>query len=271
MRYCRYRPSVSAPPAYALVEDHDGVLWAADPLPPWPEDLAAKADPAFAPKPLAELDVLAPATPSKIVCIGRNYRDHAAELGNDVPAEPLMFLKPPSSLLAHGGTIRLPRLSQRVDFEGELAVVVGRECRHMGAREDPALYLRGYTLLNDVTARDLQKSDGQWTRGKGFDTFCPVGPIVSDEIAPHAGQPVTLTTRVNGDLRQQGSTADLIFAIPTLLRAISAVMTLLPGDLIATGTPAGVGALSPGDRIQIYVEGLGQLENFVAPETISGQ
>ena len=271
MRYCRYRSSVSAPPAYALVEDRDGALWAASPLPPWPEDPLARVDPAFSARPLVELDLLSPANPSKIVCIGRNYRDHAAELGNDVPAEPLMFLKPPSSLLAPGGTIRIPSLSQRVDFEGELAIVIGRPCRHLGASQDAAAYLRGYTLLNDVTARDLQKSDGQWMRGKGFDTFCPAGPIVSDEIAPHDGQPVTLTTRVNGDLRQQGSTADLIFAIPTLLRAISAVMTLVPGDLIATGTPAGVGALSPGDRIQISVEGLGDLENLVAPEIISGR
>ena len=175
--------------------------------------------------------------------------DHAAELGNEVPKEPLLFLKPPSSLLAPNGIIRMPALSHRVDYEGELAIVIGRRCRNLGPDDDPRPYIRGYTIVNDVTARDIQKSDGQWTRGKGFDTFCPVGPIVSSEIDPASGAPVTVTTRLNGVVKQQGSTRDFIFPIAHLLRYITAAMTLEPGDLIPTGTPAGVGSVQPGDRM----------------------
>ncbi len=203
--------------------------------------------------------------PSKIVCVGRNYRDHAAELGNEVPKEPLLFLKAPSSLLGSGGTVRLPGLSKRVDYEGELGIVIGRRCRQLGRRRMSGGYIRGYVCVNDVTARDLQKSDGQWTRGKGFDTFCPVGPVVSDEIDPVGGDPVTVTTHVNGELRQTGSTADFIFWIPELLRYITAFATLEPGDLIPTGTPAGVGPVSAGDRMEVRIDGLGVLENVVQP------
>lgn len=215
-------------------------------------------------QPLSALTLLAPVTPSKIVCIGRNYRDHAAELGNEVPKEPLLFLKPPSSLLPPGGTIRLPAISQRVDYEGELGIVIDHACHKLGASEDVSSYIRGYVIVNDVTARDLQKSDGQWSRAKGFDTFCPVGPIVSDAIDPNGG--VNVTTRLNGIVKQLGNTKDLIFNIATLVRHISAAMTLNPGDLIPTGTPSGVGPMNSGDVVEIEIDGLGVLRNPVLAE-----
>jgi len=160
----------------------------------------------------------------------------------------------------------MPAISHRVDYEGELAIVIARRCRNLAPDEDVRPYIRGYVIVNDVTARDIQKSDGQWTRGKGFDTFCPTGPIVSNEIDPASGNPVTITTRLNGVVKQQGSTADFIFSIAHLLRYITAAFTLEPGDLISTGTPAGVGSVQPGDRIQVEVDGLGILENVVAAE-----
>jgi 2-keto-4-pentenoate hydratase/2-oxohepta-3-ene-1,7-dioic acid hydratase in catechol pathway len=214
--------------------------------------------------PLGEAELLAPVSPSKIVCIGRNYREHAAELGNEVPAEPLIFFKPPSSLLHPGHEIRRPKLSQQVDFEGELGVVIGRTCYRLGDGEDVRPYVLGYTCVNDVTARDLQKKDGQWTRGKGFDTFCPVGPLVTDEIDPWTG--IGVETRVNGEVRQQGNTRNFIFALDVAIRYISQVMTLEPGDLIATGTPSGVGPLAAGDVVEVRVEGVGTLKNPVVDE-----
>src|SRR6202142_3993752 len=186
---------------------------------------------------LAEARLLAPVRPSKIVCVGRNYREHAAELGNEVPSEPLLFFKPPSSLLAPGDEIRRPKISQRVDFEGELGVVIGKKCYKLGADEDVRPYILGYTCLNDVTARDLQNKDGQWTRAKGFDTFCPVGPVVVEGLDPWKG--VGVETRVNGNVRQKGTTSDFLFPLDVIINFISQVMTLEPGDLIATGTPAG--------------------------------
>jgi len=213
---------------------------------------------------LAEAALLAPIQPSKIVCVGRNYRAHAAELGNEPPQEPLLFLKPPSSLLAPGGNILRPRISERTDFEGELGVVIGRTCHKLLPEDDVRPYILGYTAVNDFTARDLQKKDGQWTRGKGFDTFCPAGPLVSDEIDPWAG--VSIETHVNGDRRQQGNTRDFIFPLDVVIRYISGVMTLLPGDLIATGTPEGVGPVVAGDVIEVTVEAIGTLRNTVADE-----
>lgn len=269
MRYCRFR--LNNDTLYGAVEDRNGEPWITRLIEAREEDLAVRLERDrstalaldFEPLPLSKADLLAPVTPSKIVCVGRNYRDHAKELGNDVPAEPLLFFKPPSSLLAPGGTVRMPAASQRVDFEGELALVIGRRATklHFGLHpgEDWRSYVRGYTLANDVTARDLQKKDGQWTRAKGFDTFCPVGPWVSDEIEPHEG--VTIETRVNGEVRQHGSTSDFIFAIPELLVYITAAITLEPGDLVLTGTPAGVGPLQPGDRVEVSVPGLGVLSN----------
>jgi 2-keto-4-pentenoate hydratase/2-oxohepta-3-ene-1,7-dioic acid hydratase in catechol pathway len=213
---------------------------------------------------LAEARLLAPVRPSKIVCVGRNYREHVAELNHEVPAEPLLFFKPPSSLLASGGEIRRPRLSQRVDYEGELGVVIGKRCYKLSADEDVRSYILGYTCVNDVTARDLQNKDDQWARAKGFDTFCPVGPLVADEIDPWAG--VGVETRVNGQMRQQGNTRDFIFSLDVILRYISQAMTLLPGDLIATGTPKGVGPVVAGDLVEVSVEGVGTLRNPVVDE-----
>jgi len=213
---------------------------------------------------LAEAVLLAPVQPSKIVCIGRNYREHAAELGHDVPSEPVVFLKPPSSLLAPGQNIIRPKISARVDHEGELGVVIGKRCRSLHPEEDVRPYIIGYTCVNDVTARDLQNKDGQWTRSKGFDTFCPVGPLVSDELDPWPG--VAVETRVNGEARQQGNTRDFIFPLDLVIRHISQVMTLLPGDLISTGTPKGVGPLQAGDVVEVTVQGVGTLRNPVADE-----
>jgi 2-keto-4-pentenoate hydratase/2-oxohepta-3-ene-1,7-dioic acid hydratase in catechol pathway len=212
--------------------------------------------------PLAEAALLAPVEPSKIVCVGRNYREHAAELGNEVPVEPLIFLKPPSAVIGPGQTILRPNISARVDHEAELGVVIGKRCRNLKADEDVRPYILGYTCVNDVTARDLQKKDGQWTRGKGFDTFCPVGPIVVDTLDPWAG--VDVEARVNGQLKQQGNTREFIFALDVIIRYIAQVMTLLPGDLIATGTPSGVGPLVAGDNVEITVAGVGSLRNPVS-------
>jgi len=214
------------------------------------------------PRPLASAKLLYPVEPSKIVCVGRNYSEHAKELGNEVPSEPLIFFKPPSSLISPGEKIVRPRrFSQRVEFEAELTVVIGKKCRKLGPNDDVRPYIFGYTAANDVTARDLQKKDPQWTRAKGFDTFCPVGPIVTDEIDPWRG--VRVESRVNGDVRQSESTLAFIFPVDVVLRFISQVMTLLPGDLVLTGTPAGVGPLVAGDEVTVCVEGMGTLSNPV--------
>ena len=261
MRYAKIGTATGA--GYVTVELRDGVEWAVAPMAGPEEDALAPVE--FAPAPLETFELMAPVRPSKIVCVGRNYKDHATELGNEVPKEPLLFMKPPSALLAPGGTVVIPALSKRVDFEGELGIVIGKRCRNLDAEEDARQYIRGYCLVNDVTARDIQKSDGQWTRGKGFDTFCPVGPIVSDEIDPTIDS-VEVTTRLNGELRQTGSTADLIFPIAELLRYISACMTLEVGDLIPTGTPAGVGPMQAGDVVEVGIAGLGVLRNVLAAE-----
>src|ERR1700678_2250891 len=213
----------------------------------------------------AETRLLAPVRPSKIVCVGRNYREHAAELGNEVPTEPLLFFKPPSSLLPTAGTILRPKASERTDYEGELGVVISRRCHQLADSEDVRPYILGYTCVNDFTARDLQKKEPQWVRGKGFDTFCPVGPLVSDGLDPWAG--VQVETRVNGELRQSGNTKDFIFPLDVLIRYISQIMTLEPGDLIATGTPAGVGPVVAGDAVEVSIEGIGGLHNPVADQT----
>lgn len=210
---------------------------------------------------LSSVTLLPCISPSKIVCVGRNYADHAKELGNAVPAEPIIFFKPPSSLNAHGGAIIYPKISQLVSFEGELGVVIGARARNVKA-ENAEKVIAGYTIVNDVTARDLQKKDGQWTRGKGFDTFCPVGPwwVPKEEVDFPS---LRVQTRVNGELKQDGPVTDMLFSLGAILEFVTEFMTLEPGDLIATGTPPGVGPLQPGDTVEVEVTGLGMLSNSV--------
>jgi 2-keto-4-pentenoate hydratase/2-oxohepta-3-ene-1,7-dioic acid hydratase in catechol pathway len=270
MKYCRFRTEGQT--LYGNLADGHGSKVRITALAEPPEEdlacrleLAAKPAPAgFSPIDLNQAELLAPVTPQKIICVGRNYKEHARELGNELPSEPLIFFKPPSSILRPGGMVRLPPVSERVDYEGELAIVIGRRTRHFKPDGEWREVIRGFTLANDITARDLQKKDAQWTRAKGFDTFCPVGPIVSDELDIDAG--VTIETRVNSEVRQHASTRDLIFPIPVLLSYISAAFTLEPGDLVLTGTPSGVGPLKPGDRVEVIVEGLGTLQNNVHAE-----
>ena len=209
--------------------------------------------------PLASSRRLCPVTPSKIVCVGRNYRAHAAELGNDLPTEPLLFLKPPSSLLATGDAIELPAASERVEHEAELGVVVGARLRD-ASESEAARGVFGLTCVNDVTARDLQRRDVQFTRAKGFDTFCPCGPEVVTGVD---WSDLEILATVNGAPRQRGRSSQMVFSIPTLLSAISQVMTLLPGDLISTGTPSGVGPLCAGDEVAVEIAGVGRLSNPV--------
>jgi 2-keto-4-pentenoate hydratase/2-oxohepta-3-ene-1,7-dioic acid hydratase in catechol pathway len=197
--------------------------------------------------------------PGKIVCVGRNYRDHAKELGNEVPKEPLIFLKPPSSIIAHGDPIVLPAVSSRVEFEGEIGIVIGKKLRRVDEAE--ALRgIRGIVAVNDVTARDLQNKDGQWTRAKGFDSFCPVG-VIGDLAGDFRS--LTVITRVNGVEKQRGVASDMVFSIPMVISYISHIMTLEPGDLIATGTPAGVAPLAPGDNVEVEIPGISRVSNGV--------
>jgi 2-keto-4-pentenoate hydratase/2-oxohepta-3-ene-1,7-dioic acid hydratase in catechol pathway len=266
MKYCRFRWNGET--VYGLVEPvagHDAIVRILLTAPEESDgDIEGLRTRRIEAIPLDQAALLPPVRPSKIVCVGRNYREHAAELGHDVPQEPLIFLKATSAILAPGATVRRPKISQRVDFEGELGVVIGKICYQPPADADIRQYILGYTCVNDVTARDLQNKDGQWTRAKGFDTFCPVGPIVTDEIDPWAG--IAVETRVNGEIRQQGNTRDFIFSIDAVIRHIAQAMTLFPGDLIPTGTPAGVGPLVAGDRVEVSVEGIGTLKNNVADE-----
>jgi 2-keto-4-pentenoate hydratase/2-oxohepta-3-ene-1,7-dioic acid hydratase in catechol pathway len=209
---------------------------------------------------VADVRLLAPVLPTKVVAIGRNYVEHARELGNEPPSEPLMFLKPSTAVIGTGDRIVRPaQLSNRVDFEGELAVVFGRLCRDVPPARVPEVIF-GYTCANDVTARDLQASDGQWTRAKGFDTFCPLGPWIETGLDPADAE---LTTTVNDEVKQQASTALLIHDIVTLVCYVTAVMTMLPGDVLLTGTPAGVGPLVAGDTVSVTIEGIGELTNPV--------
>jgi 2-keto-4-pentenoate hydratase/2-oxohepta-3-ene-1,7-dioic acid hydratase in catechol pathway len=210
--------------------------------------------------PLAEVKLLPPVVPSKIVCLGQNYREHAAEFRNPAPKEPLIFLKPPSAIIGPEEPIVLPSLSRRVDYEGELAVVIGRLCSQLEPHDDGRAYLLGFTCLNDVTARDLQKTDVQFTRAKGFDTFCPLGPVIETELDLAAA---SIETYVNGQRRQSGRAAEMIFSVDVIIRWVSRMMTLVPGDVISTGTPAGVGPLRAGDVVEVVVGGVGTLRNPV--------
>jgi 2-keto-4-pentenoate hydratase/2-oxohepta-3-ene-1,7-dioic acid hydratase in catechol pathway len=212
--------------------------------------------------PLTDVKLLAPTQPGKIICIGRNYIDHAKELGNEVPKVPLIFLKPPSSIINPNDTILLPSQSMQVEHEGELVAVIGKRGRHILAG-NAKKHILGYTIGNDVTARDLQRTDDQWTRAKGFDTFCPFGPWIDTDFDPADS---VVTCRVNGQMRQMASTRDMVFNVGTLISYISSVMTLEPGDLVFTGTPAGVGELKNGDEVVVEIEGLGVLKNSVRKE-----
>lgn len=255
MKFCRVTHATLGQPRYAFIEGSDVC-----PLNEgeWFDGFALPHNQYSIP--LAEVRVLAPVTPSKIVCVGRNYREHAAELGNKMPEKPLLFLKAPSSIIGDGDTIELPRESERVEHEGELGVVIGRRARHIPADEDPLSYVLGYTCVNDVTARDLQRKDVQFTRAKSFDTFCPVGPIITLDINPLDAE---VTTRLNGDIKQRARTSTMAFSVPFLIRYIAEIMTLYPGDLIATGTPAGVSPIKHGDVVEIEIEGIGVLRNSV--------
>lgn len=258
MKFCRVLPSdpqraASAKPRYAILADDGSLrLITGQPWGTWTEDGEAWTGGAAR--------FLCPAEPSKIVCVGRNYAAHAAELGNEMPKEPMIFLKPPSSLLGPDEAILLPAISQRVEHEGELGVVIGKRCSQLVDGDDPLTYVFGYTCVNDVTARDLQKADVQFTRAKGFDTFCPTGPHIETQLDPRS---VQVECRVNGAVRQSGNTSGMAFPVAYLIRWISRMMTLLPGDLIATGTPSGVGPLVANDTVEVRVQGVGVLRNPV--------
>jgi 2-keto-4-pentenoate hydratase/2-oxohepta-3-ene-1,7-dioic acid hydratase in catechol pathway len=259
LKYCRF--STPDGPHFGLIETIAGaesithILSNNGGVPDFSRPKAMSA------QPLPSATLLASVQPTKIVCVGRNYRDHAKELGNEVPTSPLIFLKPLSSIIGPDDKIVRPKISQRVDYEAELAVIVKEKCHHVRADEDVRRYILGYTCANDVTARDLQKKDDQWTRAKGFDTFCPVGPIVVDDIDPWKG--VQVETRLNGELKQSGNTVDFIFPLDVIIRYIAEVMTLLPGDLICTGTPAGISPMVAGDKVEVSVSGIGSLKNSV--------
>ena len=209
--------------------------------------------------PLAGVRLLPPVLPSKVVAIGKNYADHAREMGGEVPEQPVLFLKPSTSVIGPGAAISYPKLSRHVDFEGELAVVIGRLCREVPVARVHEVIL-GYTCANDVTARDLEESDGQWARAKGFDTFCPLGPWIDTDVDP---SDLAITTTVNGDVKQNARTSLLLHDVVQLVAFVSDAMTLLPGDVILTGTPAGVGPIAPGDEVAVTIEGIGTLTNSV--------
>ncbi|KJL46580.1 Ureidoglycolate lyase [Microbacterium hydrocarbonoxydans] len=238
---------------YGIVDESDLVVLAGDPM-------FAGYEPTGQRIPLADAALLAPVIPrSKVVCVGKNYHDHAAEMGGVAPEEPLLFLKPNTSVIGPGDSIVRPSLSQQTEYEGELAVVIGKIAKNVTAA-DALTYVLGYTIANDVTARDLQRKDGQWSRAKGFDTFCPLGPVIETDFDPASA---TVETRVNGEVRQHAPLTDMIHSVASIIEYASAVFTLLPGDVILTGTPAGVGAFDAGDVVEVEISGLGILRNPV--------
>ncbi len=261
MRICRFTTSGFYSPRFGII-DGESVR----PLTQG-ETIASFPSPRTdGPIPLATTRLVAPVAPSKIVCIGRNYQDHAAEMGNPMPEEPLLFLKAPSAIIGNGERILLPSESSQVEHEGELGVVIGRTASHVEDEDDPLSFVLGYTCVNDVTARDLQRKDVQFTRAKSFDTFCPVGPFIVTDIDPSDLQVIT---RVNGDVRQSSRTSAMAFPVAHLIRYISRIMTLLPGDLISTGTPSGVSPLKTGDVVDVAVSGVGRLRNEVQEATVT--
>ena len=254
MRIVRYQVNGEAPKYGWMLDDKIGEIEG---------DLFGAYKRLDAKTPLSSVKMLAPSAPSKIICMGRNYVEHAKELGNNVPKIPLIFFKPPSSIINPGDTILLPPQSKQIEHEAELVVVIGKRARYVTA-EDAKNYIFGYTVGDDVTARDLQKTDEQWTRAKGFDTFCPFGPWIDTDfnIAD-----ALITCKVNGQPRQMASTRDMVFSVPTQIAYISSIMTLEPGDIIFTGTPSGVGPLKDGDEVVVEIEGLGVLRNPVKAES----
>lgn len=259
MRLCRFTHSSLSEPGYGYVDGSTVLQLQEDEY--FDPGKISRAHGSLA---LEDVQLVAPVRPSKIVCVGRNYLEHAAELGNKLPDEPLLFLKAPSAVIGTSDSIELPAQSQQVEHEGELGVVMGRRAHRISSDEDPLNYVLGYTCVNDVTARDLQRKDIQFTRGKSFDTFCPVGPAIVTDIDP---LDLDVTTRLNGETRQHGRTSDMAFSVPFLIRYIAEIMTLNPGDLIATGTPAGVSPMKHGDVVEVEVEGIGVLRNSVARPT----
>ena len=257
MKFCRFAPKSAGAasrvlPSYGLIEGDSIYAISGYPWAHWSREAGTLR--------LREARLLAPVEPSKIVAVGRNYAAHAAEMGNEVPKEPLIFFKPPSAIVGPEEPIVLTRYSKHVEHECELAVVIGKRCSDLNDAVDPLDYVLGYTCLNDVSARDLQKSDVQFARAKGFDSFCPVGPHIETELDP---RDVLVETRVNGQLRQSGNTSLMIYPVSYLIRWISRMMTLMPGDLLATGTPSGVGPIAPGDSVDVSVSGIGVLHNPV--------
>jgi 2-keto-4-pentenoate hydratase/2-oxohepta-3-ene-1,7-dioic acid hydratase in catechol pathway len=239
-----------------LEEDNSITVITGDPIYQGIQKTAAKLS-------LNQVRLLAPVIPrSKIVCIGKNYADHAAEMGGVVPDEPIIFIKPNTSVIGPSDTIVWPSMAPTIDYEGELAIVIGRLCKEVPAEKaDDVIF--GYTMANDVTSRELQKKDGQWTRAKGFDTFCPLGPWIETEFVPGNQR---ITTTINGEIKQDGKLSDMIFKVPAIIEFVSSVMTLLPGDVIITGTPAGIGPLPAQSTVAISIEGLGQLTNKVSAQ-----
>ena len=209
---------------------------------------------------LSEIKLLPPTVPTKIICVGRNYAEHAAELGNEVPKEPLLFLKPPSSVITDGDAIQLPPQSEQVEHEGELGIIIEKNCKNLSEEDNPFDYVRGYVCLNDITARDLQRRDVQFTRAKSFDTFCPISLFIETEVDVSN---VSVVTKVNGMIKQSGRTSQMVFSVEFLIRYISQQMTLAAGDIIATGTPSGVSRLNSGDVCEVEIEGIGKLTNSV--------
>jgi 2-keto-4-pentenoate hydratase/2-oxohepta-3-ene-1,7-dioic acid hydratase in catechol pathway len=261
MRIVRFNPGpdsdLGQDPLFGILED-DGLITiiSGDPIYSGIQKTAARIE-------LNKVRMLAPVIPrSKVVCIGKNYADHAAEMGGKVPDEPIIFLKPNTSVIGPNDTIVWPQMSERVDHEVELAIVIGRICKDV-PKERVSDVIFGYTIANDVTARDLQKKDGQWTRGKGFDTFCPIGPWIDTDFIPGNQR---LTASVDGQVKQSAQLSDMIFDIPTIVNFVTSVMTLLPGDIILTGTPAGIGPVVVGVKVSLAIEGLGELTNKVAAQ-----
>ena len=250
MRYCRF--SHASHTSYGILkDDRVETLTAA----PW-----AGGQPTGNVFAVNEIRLLAPVVPGKIIGLARTYPDHAAELGNPIPREPLMFLKPPSAVIGPDENILVPPNVGRVDYEGELALVIGRRCARLREDESALDYIFGFTCVNDVTARDLQKAEGHFTRAKAFDTFCPIGPLVVTGLDP---KQLVVESYVNGERRQRGAVGEMIFSLDAIIRSIAAVMTLEPGDVISTGTPPGVGPLKPGDTVEVAIEGIGRLRNPV--------